>query len=159
MPTQVNRLVGKYAVCTVGGLLVAQLTDWSAEINTIFEDGTAFGDYWEIPIILRNSWSGRIRGFLTEASRLSFLSAYRFDAAGVIATEDATPPITTPYADQLAVTFIGYNDYASLADSKRLLKGDIYIGTASINLPEGMADQELLFRGIGAPHYIGNSTN
>jgi hypothetical protein len=146
MATQVNRLVGKYAVCHMGGLLVAQLVDWEAAINTTFEDGTAFGDYWEVPVQLRHSWSGRIGGFLTEASKVTFLSAY-------------ANPVATPYTDPVAVTFIGYYDHLTLGPTKRLIQGDVLLSVVTIRAPQGMGTQELQFRGIGAPTYIGNSTN
>ena len=152
MATQVNRLVGKYAVCSINGMLVAQLTDWETTISTTFEDATAFGDYWEVPVQLRQAWTGRVAGFMTEASRVTFLTAY-------------ANPVATPYTDPAAITFIGYNDYPTafaspiLPTTKRLFQADALISIVSIRLPNGMATQELQMRGAGAPTYIGNSTN
>lgn len=149
MAQQVNRLGGKYAVCRVNGLLVAHLTDWEVTITNNFQDATAHNDLWVIPVIDRIEWSGRCSGFMTEASRVSFLSLW------------ATPAVlpVAPYVETPSVVFTGYNDHLSLANSKRLFEAEAYATTTTIRLPNGMATQEINLRSIGSPTYIGNSVN
>jgi len=151
MPTQVNRLAGNFAQCAVGagadqtvGSPVAQLVNWEVTIRTTFADGTGHGDLFYIPIILRQEWTARCEGFLTEGSRVTFASVWADAATGA--------------GKKVGIyTFIGYNDYASLGtnDAKVLFRGNVYPESSTLRLPDGMSNQEILFQGAGTPIYIG----
>lgn len=153
MATQVNRLVGNYAACAVAltanqttGLLIAQLVNWEATIETEFADATGHGDLFEVPVVIRQRWTARCEGFLTEASRITFMTSWSTTATGV-------PKKVTLH------TFIGYNDYLNLTtpdtEAKVIFRGNCYPQIATLRLPDGMSSQEISFRGAGDPNFIG----
>ncbi len=153
MATQVNRLVGNYAVCAVArsasqssGLLVAQLVNWEVTIETDFADATGHGDLFDVPVVIRQRWNARCEGFMTEGTRVTFASAWATDTTGV------------PRKVGLH-TFIGYNDHLTLTtpdtETKVVFRGNCYPQVATLRLPDGMSGQEISFRGAGDPNFIG----
>lgn len=136
MASSINRLQGRYAICQIGNTNATLfLVDWRIEVRTDFVDGTAFGDFWDVPVPIRYRWTGRARG--RYSSQLSYLSAYSAQAS----TASGFPQ------DIVAANFSCYTDDSA---SHLIFQGPGYVELASFTAPEAaMVEQEINMRGYG----------
>src|SRR5215471_8388744 len=137
MAGEVNRKNGRYAICAfVGGTgvgtLVLDAFDWEVEIVTDFVDGTAHGDLWDVPVPLKYSWTGRVRGYW-ETLQNTYLHAFTLQAG-------------SPVPDILTGTFTAYGDDTSTVI---VFQGACYAVRTRWNVPNAMLEQELELRGFG----------
>lgn len=136
MASSVNRLVGRYALCTIANTTaLLNLTDWQVQIRTDFVDGTGFGDFWDVPVPIKYLWTARARGFF--ASLNSYLQAYAIAATGT--------------TDVVAANFIGFADDSL---TTKLFQGVGFVERAAFLAPQAMAEQEIELRGTGNPSVI-----
>jgi hypothetical protein len=137
MATTVGRLVGRYALCTVGNTgATLQLTEWQVQIRTDFVDATGFGDFWDVPVPIKYLWTARARGFYSSLS--SYLSAYTAAQAGT--------------GDIVEATFQGFTD---MSKTHKVFEGAGFTERAMFHAPQAMAEQEIEVRGLGHPTVTG----
>lgn len=129
-PAAANRLHGRYALATVGGITLL-CYEWEVTFELETVDSSAFGDLWEYPVALRQRWTARARGYFTRAAAAS---------ATYIATAGKQS------ADPAAVTFTGYSTPGATTA--------VFVGTglavrANFSAPMAMVTQEIEIRGVG----------
>lgn len=128
-----GRLHGRYAICTFAGIGTLSVFDWTAEIHTDFADGTAHGDFWDVPVPLKYSWTARVRGYFSGTS--TYLHGFN-------AAVGASP------GDITAVNFVGYRDASS---TNAVFTGSGYLVRAQFAANKNsMVEQEAEIRGTGA---------
>lgn len=132
----VTRLNGRYAICSIAGVTLT-LTSWECEIRTDYADGTAHGDFWDVPVPLKYSWTARASGYFDTASTTSGTYLHTFSGL------DST--------DQTAVAFVGY---ASADNTAPIFHGNGFITRARWESPQSQVIQEIEMRGTGAPTSI-----
>src|SRR5947209_114278 len=109
-------VVGRFAVCTIGGSIVANVFDWSIEVNFDYADSTAHGDAWKQKVFLDGDWTARGRGYLTFAGATTYIKSY---------TSSGGPTL---------VTFIGYAD-GPPSPAVPIWQGTAFIQKGRISVP------------------------
>lgn len=137
MASSVNRIVGNYAFCTIGHVTsatVLNLTDWQVQIRSEFVDATGFGDFWDVPVVIKYLWTARARGYFSNT--LSYLNAYQ--------------QAVTAQTDVLEAQFVGYIDQRSTP----IFSAFGFVERAAFMVPNAMLEQEIELRGVGNPILI-----
>lgn len=89
-----GKLHGRYANCTVGGVMLF-VVEWDVEVIGEYADVTAHGDYWRQRLSITQDWQGRVRGYFTASGA----AAATYMHAGTAAVA-AQPQLTlTCYSD------------------------------------------------------------
>jgi len=138
--TAVNRLVGRYAIVTMGSLVLTCF-EWEIEIRADFVDGTAHGDPWDVPVPLKYEWTGRARGYY-HIGDATYLAAYAAQISG------------TPPPDLAAITFTGYRTFDGTTAANPIFTASGFVTRSRWLAPEAMAEQEIEMRGTGLPSAI-----
>jgi hypothetical protein len=134
MPAPVARLDGRYAEASLGGTLIAVLTEWEVTVETDTADATAHGDMWQFPLPLDSGWRVRCRGWIVPGSAAHYINAYYpSGAAGVIAT----------------IIFRGYS--GTVAGGTLIFEGTVFPVRGNLSAPMTLAEQEIEFVGYGVP--------
>jgi hypothetical protein len=131
---ELTRLNGRYAVCTVAGLTLTAF-EWEVEVNTEFVDGTGHGDIWDVPVPLKYSWTGRVRGYYDTANN-PYMHLYNGQITG------------SPPPDIAAIAFVGYKDDTP---TTAIFTANGFVVRSRWNVPQAMVEQELEIRGTGIP--------
>ena len=143
-----GRLHGRFATATWGSVTLL-LFEWEVEYEQEYADGTAHGEYWDWPVIIKQSWTGRAMGYFTtalpgadagQAGHISFQAGknYLYNAGRIA-------------ADPAVATFTGWNNTAATAN-QYIFSGSCYASRARLSAPKaGMFTQEVSLRGRGAP--------
>lgn len=131
MPVPVNRLIGRYAEASIGGVLIALLFDWEVTVEHDTEDVTAHGDHWQQHVPLDAGWRFRCRGYVVPGS-----------AAHYINTAFGAGP-------QASFALAGYS--GSVATGTLIFAGTGIPIRGILSAPMVLAEQELEFIGVGAP--------
>lgn len=136
MASSVNRIVGEYAVCQIGHTnAILNFTEWQVQIRTEFVDATGFGDFWDVPVVIKYLWTARLRGFITPPA--TYLQAYSIAQKGVV--------------DIVAATFAGFLDVGAKLP---VFQGSGFTERTALMVPMAMAEQEIEIRGVGSPAFI-----
>lgn len=125
-------LVGRYAEASVGGTLIALLTDWEATIETDTADVTAHGDVWQFNAPLPSRWTFRAKAFVVPGSAAHYLNALW--ASGALPSQ---------------VTVAGFS--GSVASGTKIFEGTGTPVRGSLSAPMELAEQEFEVQGNGAP--------
>jgi hypothetical protein len=123
-------VVGRFAICAIGGVAVANLFDWEVNVNFDYADATAHGDRWKQKVFLDADWPARARGYVTAASTNQYILA---------STSGAVPS---------ALTFTGYSDMTLMT---KLWEGPCLISRGRISAPMAMVEQEFELVSNGVP--------
>lgn len=127
-----NALVGRYAEASLGGVLIALLTEWEVTYNHDTADGTAHGDVWKHFYPLDSGWTFRAKGFIVPGSASHYLNALWSSATALA-----------------YFTVAGYS--GSVATGTKIFEGSGLPVRGNISAPMEMAVQEFEIQGDGAP--------
>lgn len=125
-------VIGRYAECFVGGVLVANLFHWEVKPVFDYSNLTAHGDYWQINAFLDAGWTARVRGYLNLQAD-TYFKAY---------TANNIPPL---------LTFVGYSTLGTAGNAKALWQGTCFIKEGSLEVPMPLVEQEITLIGTGTP--------
>lgn len=146
--TPTRRLHGRFAVMTWGGTGSILCSDWEVNFDQEFVDGTAHGEYWDVPVPIKMSWTGRVQAYMNAAN-----IGATFPNAGwlsFMASHVAFHNAFRRTADPSRFTFTGYP--GPIIASQYIFQGDAYASRAAWNAPNrGAVTQELQLRGYGPP--------
>jgi hypothetical protein len=127
-----NALVGRYAEASLGGVLIALLTEWEVTYSHDTADGTAHGDVWKHNYPLDSGWTFRAKGFVVPGSASHYLNALWSSGSAVA-----------------YFTVAGYS--GSVASGTKIFEGSGLPVRGTITAPMEMAVQEFEIQGEGAP--------
>ena len=127
-----SALVGRYAEASIGGVLIALLTDWTVEYSTRAIETTAHGDIWERNISGRASWTFTAKGFVVPGSTAHYLN--------VLWASGSAPA---------AVTVAGFS--GTVAGGTKIFEGSGIPIRGKIEAPMELAVQDWEIRGDGPP--------
>lgn len=132
-PIARNVLVGRYAECTLNGLVLVFLFDWEITITSDTVNLTATHDRWKIFVPVDSDWTARAKGYIAPSASTSYISgAYQAGGAGIPAL----------------LTFAGYS---AVTGGQKLWEGPCYISGGRLAAPNGLFEQEIMLRGTGLP--------
>lgn len=140
--TDAGLLAGVYATCTLAGITVLHLFDWSIKVTQTLIEVTAHGDEWEQWVPLRQGFTGRARGYLSRSAAIA--SGTTRSYLGGTNTTTSALRLGSPGAE---MSFVGYSDFGSTV----LFTGNCFAEDITIEVPNAMATQEINFRGSVAP--------
>jgi hypothetical protein len=147
--TPSGRLHGKFAVVVWSATSALICSDWEINYEQEFADGTAHGEYWDIPVPIKQMWTGRIQAYMKAGNPGADFGAGGWNtymAANVL--QYSAGKIS---GDPAVATFTGYS-VAPLIANRYIFQGTAYVSRAGFNAPKGgAATQELNLRGYGAP--------
>src|SRR2546430_10505973 len=126
-----SAVVGRYAECSIGGVVLVLLFDWEVTVNFDYADTTAHGDLWKQKVFLDGDWTARARGFVVPGTINQYINAGM--SSGVPAT----------------LTFAGWSGAVSVGS--KLWEGACKISRGRISAPMAMAEQECEFVSSGVP--------
>lgn len=133
MPTR--RLTAKYASFYIGSVKVADAHSFRATINVNYEDGSAWGDPWELPEPITGNWEGSVERF-------------QETIAGVLAAAAAQTVDNSVLVEVKAYQTEGQQNTL-------VFHGQCFIGPAEITMPRaGHLTQTAQLKGWGAPTFI-----
>jgi hypothetical protein len=130
-----NVLVGRYAECSIGGLVLVFLFDWEINVESDLVNLTATGDRWKIFVPVDSGWTGRGRGYIAPSAPTSYISA----AYGGVAGTGGTPA---------SLIFAGWT---SATGGQKIWEGTCYISAGRMTAPQGLFEQEITVRGTAVP--------
>jgi len=134
-PAVRNVLIGRYAECSIGGVVLVFLFDWEINITSELTNLTACGDRWRVFVPIDSEWNARARGYIAPSAGTSYISgAYTSLAA-------------TGGAAQL-LTFAGYT---AVTGGQQIWAGTCYITSGRLAAPMGLFEQEISLRGTANP--------
>ena len=149
-----GRLHGKFAMCSWAGVTSAILCfDWEVNFEQEFADGTAHGEYWDIPVPIKQMWTGRAQAYVLAGGP----GANAEDAGWVtwMAQNILLFRAGKTAGDRAVASFTGWAHSPITGGSNAtqyIFKGDAYVSRASFSAPRnGAATQEIALRGYGAP--------
>ena len=122
-------VVGRFAVCTIGGSIVVNIYDWEVNINFDFADATAHGDFWKQKVFLDGDWTARGRGYLA-ATSVTVISAL------------------TSSQQPTQVTFRGFSD---TTQTTKIWEGTAFITRGRLAVPMTLLEQEWELVSTGTP--------
>lgn len=71
------RITGKNGTVKVGGVVIANIQDWSIDLKIPVADATAMGDQFESKLSLIRGWTGQIKGvFGNAAEAIAILNSF-----------------------------------------------------------------------------------
>ena len=123
---------GRYAEASLGGTLVALLTDWSVTVDTDIIDLTAHGDVWKRKKPTQSGWKFKAKSFVVLASAAHLINA--------LYSSGAVPAL---------FTVAGY--HGSVASGTKVWEGAGYPASGGMDYPMGVATQEFEIEGDGPP--------
>lgn len=127
-----NALVGRYAEASVGGVVIALLTEWEVTYTHDTADGTAHGDFWKHNYPLDSQWTFRARGFVTPGSANHYLNA-----------------LWTANTAAAYVVVAGFS--GAVSGGTMIFQGSGLPSRGNLSAPMEMAFQEFEIIGDGAP--------
>lgn len=127
-----NVLHGDFAEASVGGVLIALLTEWEVTVDTDTADVTAHGDEWKFNVALDSGWTFRAKGHVVPGSASHYLNS--------LYASTAVPP---------NVVVAGYS--GSVATGTKIFEGTGTPTRATLSAPMDLAEQEFEVRGYGPP--------
>lgn len=131
----IRRIIAKHASFYIGGVRVADAHSFRATINVNYEDGSAWGDAWELPEPVSGSWEGSVERF-------------QETVAGVFAAAAAQT-----VDNSILVRVKAYQTEGQLGSL--VFEGDCFIGPAELNMPRaGHLTQTAQLKGWGAPVFV-----
>lgn len=125
-------LNGRYAEASVGGTLIALLTEWEVTVDTDLADTTAHGDVWKQQAVLDSGWTFRAKGYVVPGS-----TGHRINS---LYSSGSIPP---------AVTVAGFS--GTVAGGTKIFEGSGLPVRANLTAGMELATQEFEVRGVGAP--------
>lgn len=146
-----GRLHGKFGIVTWAALGSGVLlcSEWEITFEQEFADGTAHGEYWDIPVPIKQMWTGRVQAYVkaggpgATAEGGTWVTWMTENILYFMATKTS--------GDPAVASFTGYAT-APLVANQYIFKGDAYVSRSGLSLPKnGAATQEMTLRGYGAP--------
>lgn len=125
-------LNGRYAEASVGGVLIALLTEWEVIVTTDDADTTAHGDYWQQHAVLDSGWTFRAKGYVVPGSAAHYINSLYSSATGA-----ATAVLVAGFSGALAGT--------------KIFEGTGTVTRGTLSAPMELATQEFEIKGNGAP--------
>jgi hypothetical protein len=149
-----NCLNGRYATATwggAGGLFVIKLYEWEVNYTQDFEDGTAHGDFWDVPIPSKMSWTGEARSYISAIDPNGAAGSGNWRT--FMNTNSGLYNAGRVSADPAVATFTGY--LTGTASANFLVwQGSCYVSRAQLASPrKGMVTQQISLRGYGPPTF------
>jgi len=132
-PTSARSVLhGDFAEASIGGTLIALLTEWEVTVDTDTADVTAHGDEWKFNVALDSGWTFRAKGHVVPASASHYMNA--------LYTSSAVPA---------NITVAGFS--GTVASGTKIFEGTGTPTRATLSAPMDLAEQEFELRGYGAP--------
>lgn len=125
-------LHGDFAEASVGGVLIALLTEWEVTVDTDTADITAHGDEWKYNAALDSGWTFRAKGHVVPASASHYLNS--------LYSSSAVP------ANVVVAGFSG-----TVAGGTKIFEGTGTPTRATLSAPMDLAEQEFEIKGYGPP--------
>lgn len=125
-------LHGDFAEASVGGVLIALLTEWSVDVDTDTADVTAHGDEWKYNVALDSGWTFKAKGYIVPGSASHYMNSL-YSSGAVPAN----------------VTVAGYS--GTVSGGTKIFEGTGTPVKATLNAPMDVAEQEFEVRGYGPP--------
>lgn len=132
MPAPRSVLNGRYAEASLGGVLIALLFDWEAQVETDTADTTAHNDKWKHFVPLDSGWTFRARGYIIPGSAAHYINS--------LWAANAQPGY---------VTVAGFS--GTVGAGTKIFEGTGLPVRGQITAPMELAEQEFEIRGDGAP--------
>lgn len=125
-------LNGRYAEASIGGVLIALLTNWKVKYSTKAIETTAHGDIWERNIAGRASWTFTAKGFVVPGSAAHYLNALWSSGAAPV-----------------AFTVAGFS--GSVSGGTKIFEGSGIPVEGTIDAGMELAEQDWEIKGDGPP--------
>lgn len=125
-------LNGRYAEASLGGTLIALLTEWEVNVTTDDTDTTAHGDVWQQHAVLDSGWTFRAKGYVVPGSTATLINQ--------LYTSGSIPS---------GVTVAGFS--GTVAGGTKIFEGTGTVTKGSLTAPMELATQEFEIKGNGAP--------
>lgn len=148
----VDRIVGQFATASIQSspsvyTQLFNLTEWEVTIESEVADVTAHGDFWEVNVPLKQSWRGRMKGFVALTGVASYMAAFAQGSGG-------------DYRDPVLIYFTGYNTSTPpgagtvQGAGNIIFQGQGFVTRGNISMPMAMGEQEIEITGSGSPTVI-----
>lgn len=125
-----SAVVGRYAECSIGGVVLVLLFDWEVTVNFDYADTTAHGDLWKQKVFLDGDWTARARGYVVPGSTTQYINS------GISSGSPAT------------LTFAGWS---SATGGTKLWEGACKLSRGRITASMAMMEQEIELVSSGVP--------
>lgn len=148
-PTAGTRLHGRFAACSWAGIGTILCAEWEVNFEQEFADGTAHGEYWDVPVPTKQMWTGRAQAYVKSggpAANANTANWITFMAANIMLYNAGRL-----VGDPSALLFTGFAE-TPVNGTQYIFAGSAFATRANFSAPRnGAATQEINLRGVGAP--------